>query len=79
MNLAELKIILSDQLFMAGLYAVIKDYATNKRPVIEFMYTNDYPNKSRSMLNQQQIDQLTLDGYTVVYSADRIHVSGWPF
>lgn len=77
MNLAELKVIVSDRLYMEGIYSTIKDYAVNGRSSVEYIHTVNYPNQSRSLLNVQQIKQLRADGYTVIYEGERLVVSGW--
>lgn len=77
MKLAELKVIVSDRLYMEGVYSTIKDYAVNGRPSVEYIHTVNYPNQSRSLLNVQQIKQLRADGYIVVYEGERVVVSGW--
>lgn len=81
MNLNQLQTKINDQLMMTRIYSAISDVATNKGLSINFMHTDDYPNRHNSVINKQQITQLEADGYTVetMNELDRsiYIVSGW--
>lgn len=81
MKLNELQAKIDDQLMMARIYSAIADVAICKGRSINFLHTDEYPNRHNSVINKQQITQLEADGYTVVDVSEhgRVYyvVSGW--